>query len=967
MSYTTSSSALGAGGPSDWEHFSPAHVPEDDQSSRKHENGVSTPTVTQSPIVQSPQTTTLPVRTQEPPSATAPTTPPSTNPPPRPAKVASPPRVENDPSSHQDATRPAPGRDDSLQSNSSIVSAEGYSEEIDKVISAWNQPISPKTQSKEDAGGRSPSPAAEKAPSAPSDEPPAKPPTSTAENSVASTPSTTETQKEHRQSQVSATADTPAKEPEAAKVEVKYLDPYEDLDPWFKSSLERYVTMLRKEAVADSDEEKYKIFTNFVAKETKLREVLYNVEPEEKKKPEPPATPPAPRETKPASPTPVIDSGLIPVESEEPRTPVEDGSHSSTEDGDDIAYSPGGRPILSRRPAAKKSPATRRPQRSASNPGTRPAQGPQGLLHSGTFASDPTARPVSVPPPITKPFTPQPQQMQPLIAEPPQPAYTPFRYSEGPQRNADVLNAQGTAYQAYSALRQASAESGRAMANPAPPASQGPRGEFSGPIDETFLGIIREKSVSYRGKHPALLPGAGIEALGALIPNPFPKPESNSEILTVQREMEKFTDDFSYIKEEVDRWETSAKERRAKLEKARLEREQASEERIDGLFNDKEIGYADINKLEDEFRQSEARTQLEEERQELENFIRQVFNPLDKRIREEIVELRALLQRAMDDLTATARSPNGHAIWRRYQVSHTMKVILALSGKLEKRFQHRLDIALDRERRRKKAERRPLVYLGDSRALKTLDGDFEKMEKQNVVDAAKDRDHRANQLTDLFDEAILFALGGHQRLVDDILGKAKRLDGKAIVRSSLSENDKELILRSISALVKGVVDDAESMLTSVKEADTMLNDADYSVSVAQARFSNASEDVYERLAEEKKKEDAKIEADFQAKMDSFKDGPAQITAKMDTLLKVMGKPPGPGAGPWKRPAAIAVEDPVPSIPEIETEHHPAETLMPGPRPTSASVAAANDPEQQERLRKALEEAKRRNAAKGLTA
>ena len=886
--------------------------------------------------------------------------------------VASPPRVENSPQSHQNATRPAPGQDDSLQSNSSIVSTQGYSEEIDKVISAWNQPISPKSKPKEDAGRRSPIPEAEKGPSPPSDEPPAKPSPSSTEDAVASAPSTAETQKEHPQSQTSATADVPTKEPEPAKLEVKYLDPYEDLDPWFKSSLERYVTMLRKEAVADSDEEKYKIFTNFVAKEAKLREVLYNIEPEEKKKkPEPPATPsPAPGETKSASPTPAVDSGLIPVGSEESRTPVEDAPYSpaagSTEDGEDIAYSPGGRPILSRRPAAKKSPPTQRPHRSASNPGDRPANGLQGLLHGVTFASDPTARPVSVPPPTThKPFTPQPTQ--PLISEPPQPAYTPFRYSEGPQRNADVLNEQRPAYQAYSALRQASAGSGRAMANPASPASQGPQGDFAAPIDETFLGIIREKSVSYRGKHPALLPGAGIEALGALIPNPFPKPEMSSEIVTVQKEMEKFSEDFSYIREAVDKWEESAKERRANMEKQRLEREQASEERIDGLFNDKEIGYADINKLEDEFRQSEARTQLEEERKELDNFIRQVFNPLDTRIREEIVELRALLQRAMDDLIATARSSNGHATLKRYQVSHTMKVILALAEKLESRFQHRLDIALDRERRRKKAERRPLVYLGDSRALKTLDGDFEKMEKQNVVDAAKDRDHRANQLTDLFDEAILFALGGHPRLVDDILGKAKRLDGKAIERSSLSDDDKELVLRSISALVKGLVDDAESMLTSVKVADTMLNDADYSVSVAQARFSNATEDVYERLAEEKKKEDAKIEADFEAKMDSFKDGPAQITAKMDTLLKVMGKAPGPGTGPWRRPAAIAVEDPVPSIPAIETEYHPAEVLMPGPRPTSASVAAASDPEQQERLRKALEEAKRRNAAKGLTA
>ena len=98
-------------------------------------------------------------------------------------------------------------------------------------------------------------------------------------------------------------------------------DPYEDLDPWFKSSLARYVAMLRKESVADSDEERYKIFTAFTVKETKLREILYGIEQDPKSdeaKDQKPATesePPAENIEEEHAPSPV-ESGLIPVETE---------------------------------------------------------------------------------------------------------------------------------------------------------------------------------------------------------------------------------------------------------------------------------------------------------------------------------------------------------------------------------------------------------------------------------------------------------------------------------------------------------------------------------------------------------------------------------------------------------------------------------------------------------------------------
>jgi len=500
--------------------------------------------------------------------------------------------------------------------------------------------------------------------------------------------------------------------------------------------------------------------------------------------------------------------------------------------------------------------------------------------------------------------------------------------------------------------------------------------------DETFLGLIREKSVTYRGKrHPSTsaippLPeslrhgrsGGAIGELRSLIPSPFPEDAESPWNAATRKDIEKYSDDFRYIPEAVENWERSAKERRAKLDKERIARQEESERRIDKLFNDKEIGYADINTLEEEFRQTEARRQLEEERQELDKFIAEVFDPMDKRLRDEITTLKAQYELAINQLgTESSRTKDSTA--DKYQVSHTMEIVIDIYQKLERRYRKRLDIGLDRERRRKKAERRPLVFLGDSPALKALDGEFDRMEKRNILEAAKERDERANRLMDAFDDAIMRVLGEHQTLLDDISAKVRRLDAKTIESSGISPSDVEQILRSVSALVRFIGANSESVLRSFGIADSTLNDADYSVSVAEARYSNADADVFRRLDEEKKKEDAKIKRDLDSKLDSVRKGPAEIGAKIDKLLEAMGKEPGPGSGPWGRPGGDEPEaEPGDGIDdESIPADHPAEILMPGPRPAPApspgSVDDDAEKEKQERLRKALEEAKRRNAAR----
>ncbi|KAL3478203.1 hypothetical protein BJX99DRAFT_224804 [Aspergillus californicus] len=937
----TGSSALGTGGPSDWEHFSPIVGDLDDVDVFKPRRDYPAASHDLPPSQSAPAPDVVLNDQSAAPLLSTPTyTSSAVNPATQPYTQQSP----VSPGTRQGFHPPAPVRVDTTGSDYSNVSGVANSESIDGLIEAWNQPI---------LSDNKPMPVQQELKIEPDPVSPQRSPSPIAVlPAKQSEPTTSEPIIEPG---IKNAIEEPARKTESPRPQSRLVDPYEDLDSWSRSSLERYVAMIRKEAVADSDEERFKIFTTFMAKESKLREILYSIEHDIKdvetkitvETPQKPATPQSPVKQPEQSKSPPVESGLIPVESEY-------GYFATSGDRDDSldgSYSPGGRPIL---------PQLHTPQpalhRSASNPG--------GHKYAASHALSAQAlRSTSVPPQINEaPGT----ALSPLTTNPPQRIYTPFRYTEGPQRGSDKLSINRPAYQAYSALRLASAESGRVMAE-AP--AEGNRKRSSSEVsmqkdlDETFVGLIREKSVNYRKRPPQTSsppplppslrqgkPPGPIDNLRAVSASPTNKQSESLWHMTVRKDLEKYLNDFGFVRDTFKSWEAATNARREDVDKERIRRQEDSENHIDELFNEKEIGYADINILEEEFRQTEARMQLEEERGELEDFISNVFNPVDTRLEAEI----STLQVHYDSALSQVERDNGKEdAADKHSISHTMKIINEIHKKLEMRHHKRLEIALDRERRRKKAERRPLVFMGDSAALKKLDNEFDQMEKQNILEAARSRDERANKLMDLFDDTIMRGLGENQTLIDDLSNKVTRVDEPVIRSSGLPDAEIEQVLKSIHTLVQSLQKDSESILHSFGVADSALNNADYSVSVAEARYSNAEPDVFRQLDAEKKKEDAKIQENLKKKLQSVRVGPAKITASINGALRTIGKTPFP-------------EQPIPS--DVIPASQLYDVALPKPaRPASTAAVAATkmdgDPEHRERLRKALEDAKKRNAAK----
>ena len=737
------------------------------------------------------------------------------------------------------------------------------------------------------------------------------------------------------------------------------VDPYEDLDPWSKSSLTRYVAMLRKEAVADSDEERYKIFTAFTAKETKLREILYSIEPEncvmqEKPRSSSLAADPSPPHIE--GPKIPVESGLIPVETEEIEERDEKLAESSSGDGDvddeGSEYSAGGRPLLK----------SRAPRESVQwQPNLSLLSSSKELPPKGS--SDISSVPISE----------EKQVLEPLTTNPPRPIYTPFQYMEGPQRGSDDLKFDRPAYQAYSDLRQASAISGRVGSSK----SNNPGSSFTSQSehDEAFVGLIRHKSNSYQvsGRRAfSALPSLPeslkqgsqdglVEELRAIVWAPLNKQSESSWHITTREELEKFSEDLSYVQETIDKWEHTTSARRQRLEQERAARQDDSEAQIDALFDGKEIGYADINTLEEDFRQTEARTQLDEERREVERFMSELFNPLDERLKNEISALRKSYDSALNQLDREQKGKNNAS--DRRSPSITMKLVNEIHNSLEIRFQKRLDLALDCERRRKRAERRPLVFMGDMAGLRKLDGDFDQMERRNILEAAKDRDERANRLMDSFDDAILHGLGLNQSLLDELVSKTARLDPTTLRSSGLPDSEIEQILKSTATFAASLRSDSESILRCSGVADMALNDADYAVSVAEAQYANSEPEIFERLESEKKKEDSLLQVDLNSKLQSIQKGPRDLEATVDRLISDMAKIPR-----FAAVSSITEEDPISQSPDKQSLQplplglRPA-TVAPSQSPSPPAQNSDPETEHQERLRRALDDAKRRNAAR----
>ena len=762
--------------------------------------------------------------------------------------------------------------------------------------------------------------------------------------------------------------------PEKSRSDGKIHDPYADLDPWGKASLNRFAAMLREESRADTNKDKLNIFNVFTSRESRLRVVLYGTEDElinTTKPAEQGQTVGKEQETAkmsdsaknmdgqalptksgyvkevvqrantlslqrslkalpalPANRESVIGlpgNALAPLVIQEDSKPTLD--HESPRKGSltsGAQYSPGGRPTMA---------GLRRESK----------RNTKGTLQEDLILPEATAGSNDVPLPSSS--GPIALGIQGVVAEVQKPAYTRLKIDEPRSEVKKYLANRKSVIRPYATLTQGSLESGSTFGREADiDEAIATKTVVTAPISQ-YNSVVKARegggleapnkprdTATERQPDLRRFVKADFDPLLAILPESEAVVLESTRLHDLRNVMETIPDDFSFIHQSVVAWDTRAKKQREENDKERHARQIESEQRIDSLFDDHEIGYGDISELESEFKRSEAARKADEDRLEYQMFVTDVFTLVWTRIHFELDQLIPHYEQYCDLMNRTLagkdmfeQSDQGLAL------ASTMSLFLTLHQKLEIRYQKAFEAVLERDRRLKKTEISPWYTLSNITKVKQLEKQFEDAEKKAIIEYCQQRDSRANRLMDVLDQNTLRGVGANQ----DYMGAIWKAVGRiASGRAFASISDPSEPTAGIEEVEKAktvttmLATSSEHIVQTFHVADMLLNSAAYEVSVARAKVEDKTDMAsLAKLKEARAKEDQKLMRELEHRLALIRQDTRRTNDEIVKLMLFLGITNGRAGS------------------------------------TPTMQAGVVDPGHEARIRKALEEAKKRNASK----
>ncbi|KAI5287810.1 hypothetical protein KEM52_001419, partial [Ascosphaera acerosa] len=705
-------------------------------------------------------------------------------------------------------------------------------------------------------------------------------------------------------------------------------DPYDDLDPFYKSSLSRLVSMLRQEMAAESDEAKYRIFANCVIKETRLRKALYEVQDQ-----------PKPRRKE--------ADDMSPQPQDRRRASHQADNHQQAhqnESSQEVPSEPSSSKQSSPASATVSSSKTETPSISvvgadSEQQSTDPARTAAAADAAHTPASQESSESGLAPAAVgTAPNS--------AAAGSPKRVYTPFRYS--PITTQGRKTEQIELPKAYLDLRHEynggmRILSGSLAPPPLRPGSARPT-QNAGDADETFLSVVRAKSVAYK-KFPRMpkqsthtsasqsILQTELAELRSAIPDPLPGRCTYPLADEIGSQLDMVDGNFGWIKDLMRKWDENQRSVRLQLVSRRQQR--LAEASSPSMSDEADGDAGDMTQVE-------AQKQLTEERRGYEDFQQNVYKPVEKRLSESV----ETLSQMQESITSFFNSEDivGYSY---HGISVLMGYLLTIFNKLESNYEERVRSSIDLERRRAQAERVFFVALGDQQSLLQLDHDFKHAERQAALTAARERNRRTNDLMDIIDSMSSAGLGANQSLLDDLSARvqhvATRIKELEPQEGALTD---EAALKDASAVIRYLAIESENIVQYLSVAEANLNNSDYDLSTWQARVRGASQEDFSQMRREKREEDAKLAGVTNSRI-------ADIQREYNSVIRVVKE-----ARELLRSQLAKSQRTTASVAPCE----PLETAELG-EPLLPQVASSKGQDTQERLRKALDEAKRRNAAK----
>lgn len=686
-------------------------------------------------------------------------------------------------------------------------------------------------------------------------------------------------------------------------------DVYADLDPWGKASFHRYMSMLREEANAKTDVEKFRIFTAFANKETKLRAVLYAADDDatirvslDSDSPKDPAESFAKHSEKALPALPPDGESLQGQSPERPREEPASESESVIVHDDSVISSNIETPSVEIQ-HSNEGDLLLLPETKDENP-PNPAlelKTPQNRVNKVWSQLTNYIYPAqSSSPELPKIVVPE------NATETRNSAYIPFKYNQTEAELTNYLSRRQSAYRPYAALTTSSSDNGSS-----------PPTEFDskkGSTVKSFVSEIQEENpqdnepVELTTSSPEV---AGLEKnnqtsnksdlrrfvksdfdpLSSVLPSSGVIIQDSAELQELHRSMDAFPDDFGFIRQSVMAWDAVAKKEREQSERERHIRQGESERKIDELFNDDEIGYGDISGLEAEFKRSEVSRKADEDRHEYYTFLSNVFEVVWTRLHYEIDHLTPLYDKYTFSIKDSLVGRDMFEVsTAQLTLAPLMSALLALHQKLEVRHQKAFEAVLERDRRLKKTEVSAWYSLGNVSKVKELEKQFEGAEKNAIVAYCQHRDERANKLMDVLDHNTLRGVGANQDYMECLMKAVRRVaSGRAF--ASIPSSDPGIGVEEVkkaNSITTALSTSSEQIVRTFHVADMLLNAADYELSVAKAKLIGEDTETFQRLKEERAKEDQKLMKDLEHRLALIREDTRRTHDEVAKLLVFLG-------------------------------------------------------------------------------
>lgn len=304
-------------------------------------------------------------------------------------------------------------------------------------------------------------------------------------------------------------------------------------------------------------------------------------------------------------------------------------------------------------------------------------------------------------------------------------------------------------------------------------------------------------------------------------------------------------------------WEKSASQDRRKKDDARHKRQEENEEHNDYLFNSKEISYAEVNQLEETFKQKEGEVKAQEDRTEYSGYVKAVFDIVYENLHTDIkaltvlcVEIESLLAISVSGLQCLSGDDAP-------STKDCLESLRNLHEAIEKRHGAIVEAVAERDKRCKKTELQPLYAAGDIARMKELERHFDIAEKQAMLRAKREKAERVAKFVKLAEEAVVQAVGKAQHDVDRMVSAIKKIGD--------NQGDTELLTRAHGTL-RLLKSSSSTLLAFFNGLEQSLNNSVLEAKIAQVKTEGGSAVRVQELEYEKLEGTTKMTAEYKRRI-----------------------------------------------------------------------------------------------------